>query len=279
MKWVGKLKKNIDDFTQEEKYIVQKLFHENYSIHDISDIASLSYYEVIFLLRKLEEFFDTPRYIAFDTIEDERVLILSDTHMGSIYENMDYLKEAYQYAIDCGIHTTIHAGDLIQSTMANVSEIYQDEVKQMEHVVSDYPSVEGMKNYILLGNHDYNTLKKGYPYFEILKQRDDFIFLGFKRAYLNWQDQLISICHPAKKYSLPIPSVENFLNLKGHSHKLSYNKLKSVQIPTLSDDFIKNKDTKAGFLVGSFDKKKLEIDSFYFKDSLYEEGPVLVKKI
>ncbi|MBQ6135035.1 MAG: metallophosphoesterase [Bacilli bacterium] len=273
------MKRNIDDFTEKEKYLVSTLFHQQYSVSEISEITKLSFYEVHYLLRKIEESFCAEKSVSSFHVSDSKVLILSDTHLGSKYENLSYLQEAYQYAQRQDIHVAIHAGDLIQSTISNVKVKYEDEFRQLEHVVNDYPFIEGMKNYILLGNHDYNTLKKGEEYFHILKEREDFVFLGFKRAYGTWQDQLISICHPVKKYALPISSVENFLNLKGHSHKLSYHRDKSIQVPTLSDDFIKIKNAKAGFLIGTLDHKKLEIDSFYFQDSLHEEGPVLVKRI
>lgn len=273
------MKRNINDFTDREKNLVIALYFQGHSLSEISEMTQLSFYEVHFLLRKIEGSFDADQFVSSADIPYSKVLILADTHLGSKYENLSYLREAYQYAQDHDIHAAIHAGDLIQSTISNVKAKYVDEFRQLEHVIDDYPLLEGMKNYILLGNHDYNTLRKGEEYFRILKERDDFAFLGFKRAYVTWKGQLISICHPVKKYALPISSVENFLNIKGHSHKLSYHKDKSIQVPTLSDDFLKIKNARAGFLVGTLDSKKLEIDSFYFGDSLHEEGPILVKRI
>ncbi len=273
------MKQDLTDFSIKEKVLVKKLYEEGYNVKEISELTNLSYYETIFLLRKLIDDFTYDDKIACASINDRDVLILSDTHIGSVYENLDYLKDTYRFAKKNDIHAVIHGGDLIQSTFKNVQDQLQDEKKQLEYVVKVYPYSSDIKNYILLGNHDYNTLKKGDYYFDILKERDDFEFLGFKRAYLLWNNQLVSICHTTKKYHLPILSVENVLNLKGHSHKLSYNKQKSIDIPTLSDDLLLRKKAQPGFLIGDMSQKSLEIDSYIFKNNITNEGPILKKKI
>ena len=274
------MKEGLVDFTKEDKYLVNKLYEEGCSLKEISEITGLSYYETLFLLRHLVEQLEIEKLVSCETIQDSELLIISDTHLGSIYENIDYIKEVYQYAKKNHIQTILHGGDFIQSTISNVKQELLDEKKQLEYAIKVYPYQEDIKNYILLGNHDYNTLKKGEVYFDILKEREDFVFLGFKRAYLTWQNKLISVCHQTKKYLLPIPSVDNFLNLKGHSHRLSHHKEKSVDIPTLSDDIFFHKKARPGFLVGTMDHKSLELDSYFFKDErLTYEGNILTKKM
>ena len=273
------MKFDLVDFSEKERFITEKLYDEGYSIEEISAITSLSFYEVIYILRHIKDNLPVDQLVSFKNIEEDKLLFLSDTHIGSIYENMDYINTAYKIAKEKGIHTVLHGGDLMQSTISNVADIYQDEKKQLEHIVRDYPYDSSIHTYILLGNHDFNTLKKSSYYMDILKERDDFTLLGFKRAYLSWNNHLISLCHTTKKYHLSIPSVENMLNLKGHSHKLSYNKVKSIDIPTISDDLLYHKNTHAGFLTGTMEHNNLEIGSYYFDDTIYYEGPILKKKI
>ncbi len=273
------MKLNRTDFRREEKHAIQQLFYEGCNVHEIADIMHLSFYETIYLIHQMIPEIDITDYVSYDSIDEEKVLIISDTHLGSKYENLDYLREAYKFAEDNNIHTILHGGDLIQSTMTNVLNQYRDEIRQVQHVITDYPYSREIQNYILFGNHDYNTLKKNDIFWEILDQRQDFHLLGFKKAYLTWLGNRISLNHTTKKYKIPIPKADTELQLKGHSHKISYYKEKSISIPTLSDDFVQLPDARPGFLVGTIKENYIILDSYYFTDSLHREGKILTKKI
>jgi len=275
------VKEELTDFTKEEKYLVKKIYEDGYTVFEIMNGTGLSFYEVISILVRMKDDLNLKKLLPYDTIHENKVLILSDTHLGSIYENLDYLDVAYQYAKERKIHTTFHTGDLMQSTFRNVQGKYQDEEKQLKHIQKEYPFSSDMKNYILLGNHDYNTLKKDAYYFDILKEREDFHLMGFKRAYISWNDQLFSLYHTTKKYHISIPNIETVLSFKGHSHKLSYKKLESIDVPTLSDDLLHHGKSKPGFLIGTLDSQCLQIKSFYFNKNgiCEEEGSVFEKKI
>ena len=273
------MKKALSDFSKEEKYLVKRMFEEGYTIHEISSLINLSFQEIVFILKRMIDDLDLRSIVPHDSITDEQVIIISDTHLGSKYENLDYLKEVYKFAKEQSIHIILHGGDLIQSTYTNVLPQYVNEVRQLEHVVEDYPISEEIRNYILLGNHDFNTLKKDPLFMEILNSRKDFTILGFKRAYLTWLSSLISLYHSTKRYPLTMPPLETDLTLKGHSHKLSYNKENSIAIPTLSDDLLQHTDARPGFLVGTHKDKTITLESYYFKDSLHREGKILTKKI
>ena len=273
------MKQSLADFTQKEKNLVKELYEEGYSVKEISEITKLSFYETIYVLKKTIDDINLKEIIACEAIKEPEVLIISDTHLGSIYENIDYLQEVYRYAQKHDIHTIIHGGDLIQSTIKNVKVKYQDEKKQLLHAIKVYPYSSDIENYILLGNHDYNTLNKGNQYMNILKERDDFHILGFKRAYILWRNHLISVFHHTEKYHLLIPNIDNELNLKGHSHKLCYKRQNSIDIPTLSDDILLRKKAQPGFLVGQISDQLLEVDSMTFGNSVHNDGPILMKKL
>ena len=183
------------------------------------------------------------------TIQDEKIIVISDTHIGSIYENIDYLKQVYDYAKKHNITTILHTGDLIQSTARNVSNKYRNEYNQICHVIEDYPQDDSITNYFSLGNHDYHTLKKDSIYLETLDTRPDFNILGFKRNYINWQGNTIGLIHETPKYKIEIPKLKTLYDFFGHSHKFHNHKDHHIQVPTLSDDL--KFDSLPGFLVVS----------------------------
>ena len=236
------MRKSIYDFSKTDIREILEYYRGGFTIKDISELTGLTYYEVIYLLKKSLSDLDIPSNYLYEEIPDEQILIVSDTHIGSCKENLDYLREAYKVARERGIKTAVHGGDLIQSTFSNVDKKYYNEDKQIEHLLRDYPL--GLENYILLGNHDYNTVKKDDHYLEALSSRDDFNIMGIKRAYFSWQGNPISLYHTCKKYRMPIESIDNVLNLRGHSHHLSYNRENCIMIPTLSDDLF---DEKHGY--------------------------------
>ena len=268
-----------NDFRKDEKVKIKLLYESGYNPHEIANITHLSFYEIIYALKQLIPNLDIPGIIAYTDIPDKKIIIISDTHIGSVFENLDYLREIYKFADDNDIHTILHGGDLIQSTFTNVSNKYRDEMRQIEHVIVDYPSSKAVHNYILLGNHDFNTFKKHDIFWDTLSSRRDFTLLGFKRAYLTWLKDMISLNHTTKKYHIPIPKAETVLSLYGHSHCLSYNREKRIYIPTCSDDMIQNQNARPGFLVGVKKEEYITLDSYYFAESLHHEGRILTKKI
>lgn len=273
--------KNVKErFELEDMELVIRLYEEGYSTREIATITKLTFQEVVVLLKRLVKDFNVDNYVDYDKIDDSRLLIVADTHIGSRFENIDYIREAYKYAEDHGIHIAIHCGDVIQSTVANVKRDYISEEAQVKHVIEDYPYSVTMKTYVLLGNHDYLSFKKDAKYLELLKTRDDFNIMGYRRIYLKWLGSRISIYHSVKKFLFHMPVLPTSLSLCGHSHMLSYNgKEDELSVPALCNDMIQNKGARPGFLIGTKNDESIDLNSFYFTDSLRDEGVVLTKKL
>ena len=138
-------------------------YREGFSIKDITELTNLTYYEVIYLLKKSLSDLDIPSNYMYDEIPDEKILIVSDTHIGSCKENLEYIREAYRIAEKQGIKKALHGGDLIQSTMSNVHKKFYNEDRQIDHLLTEYPT--NLSNYIILGNHDYHTVSKDDHFF------------------------------------------------------------------------------------------------------------------
>lgn len=214
--------------------------------------------------------------LIIPTIQDEKIIVISDTHIGSIYENFDYLNQVYEYAIKHNIKTILHTGDLIQSTARNVSKKYRNEYNQICHVVEDYPQDTSIINYFSLGNHDYHTLKKDPIYLETLQTRKDFQILGFKRNYIDWQGNTVGLIHETRKYRIEIPKLKTLYDFFGHSHKFHNHKGHRILVPTLSDDL--KFDSLPGFLVVSLQGEITTLEHIEFSPQITEPKLILMKE-
>lgn len=210
------------------------------------------------------------------TIEEQKIIIISDTHLGSIYENIDYLKQVYEYAKKHNIKIILHTGDLIQSVARNVSNKYRNEYKQIIHVIEDYPHDEDIMNYLSLGNHDYHTLRKDSEYLETLKTRKDFNILGFKRNYVLWQGNVIGLIHETPKYKIEIPKLKTLYDFHGHSHKFTNHKGHRILVPPLSDDL--KFDSLPGFLVVTLNGTITTLEHIEFTPQISEPKLILIKE-
>ena len=267
-----------ENFTPEERDLIIKLYYQNHTIPEICEELKLEYYEVIYIINSIEKDIQKIKDMTSCTsIDDSKLIAIADTHIGSIYENIEYIDITYNYARKNKIRTILHLGDLIQSTYKPVSGKYVNQEVQINHLLSDYPSIGGIETYILLGNHDYNTFYKNPQLLELLKQRKDFHILGFYKVYIDWNGNIISMYHRTSKYNIRIPNIPRLLSLKGHSHKLAIQR-NDIHIPSLSDDL--KDDGKPGFIL--FEQNQDEIELFskeLVDDQIKNRGKVLTKKI
>ncbi len=193
-------------------------------------------------------------------IKSPRLIIISDTHIGSIYERLDYLDLVYKYALDKEIPVVIHTGDLIQSTYRNVNKKYRDEEHQIQHLLETYPQIKDIETKILLGNHDYNTIRKDPKYLHMIEERVDFEVLGIRRAYIKWDDDVLSLYHRCPKYQIYIPNLEYTLQFCGHAHKLMIKEEeRKLLVPSLSDDM--KDDGVPSFLQISHEDGSIRVES------------------
>ncbi len=236
----------------------------------------LTRYEVIAILRKKEISKKDLYEELGPRVDTEKFLIISDTHVGSEEENLDYLKDAYLFARLNGIKHVLHGGDLLQSDLPGVQRELAKPKKQLNYLLENYPEEKDITTHILLGNHDLNLFVRTFEnetYLDMLKSRKDFDVLGFKKAYLKWYKILISIRHEMAGYIMPINDMRANISFAGHYHMFRQNHpiVNDFSLPTLSDEYKKSKMPKnePGFMVlekkgktmllylYSFDREKL----------------------
>ena len=214
------------------------------------------------------------------TINNDKVLIISDTHYGSVFENMSYTYDAFDFAIANGIHIVLHGGDVLE---ANVNpQIGFDSIRQATHFVERYPSDKSIINYALLGNHDLQAAKEDKEVMEILSSRDDINLLGFKKAYFKWCQSIISLQHEIEEYKLFLPTSAEYLCFRGHSHfyhirEKKRGKNERIFIPAMCDNpmqnlannsYVKSQKiiVKPGFLIAQIDDSSIVVSNYAFDD-------------
>ena len=112
-----------------------------------------------------------------------KLLLLSDTHLGSKYDRLDILRYLYQQAEENGTNYVLHSGDLCEGVSGRPEQLYElkelSYTGQRDYVVENYPQ-SNIPTYIISGNHDLWWVKKcGADIVQdICNRRDDLHYLG-----------------------------------------------------------------------------------------------------
>lgn len=116
-------------------------------------------------------------------LEKLKLLLISDTHLGSKYDRLDILRHLYSKAEDKGVKHVLHSGDFTDGRSNRPEQVYELKEPsyegQVQYCVDKYPTFSG-KTYVIQGNHDDWWYKSAGS--EIVKsiadKRDDIVYLG-----------------------------------------------------------------------------------------------------
>lgn len=164
--------------------------------------------------------------------------VVSDTHMGSIYEALDELHKFYEYCEEEGLDTVFHVGDISDGWYTNrpaqIKELHAvGFTEQLDHIVDNYPHIEGIETYFITGNHDKTHMRNGFANIGVLidRLRPDMTYLGHNYARISLSDKVdLSLIHPtdgsSQTLSLKLQKVVDKnekrkadIMLMGHYHK------------------------------------------------------------
>lgn len=128
--------------------------------------------------------------------------VVSDTHLGSKYQQLTHLKSAYEFFAAEGITDVLHAGDLC----AGNGRVYKGQVFEMfvhgademaDYIVSHYPKVDGIRTHVIAGNHDLSFLSS--DGMDIVKavslRRPDFNYIGHYSATVKFGELKVGLHH------------------------------------------------------------------------------------
>lgn len=186
--------------------------------------------------KKTEDVYEIPH-----NLERLKLLLISDTHLGSKYDRVDILRYLYAKADDRDIHHILHSGDFTDGRSNRPEQVYELKEPsfegQVQYCVDKYPKFNG-KTYAIQGNHDNWWYKSAGSEIlkSIAKQREDIVYLGPDVADMKIGKLKIRLFHGsggsayAKSYklqkyldSIPLGERPDILQT-GHVHQSFYMK-------------------------------------------------------
>lgn len=268
------MKKSIIDFNSEEINYTLKLLKNNTNIKSIRKKTGLQRNEILFLADHFHIDYDLETNLPCYTFNDNTIGIISDTHIGSKFENRKYIDLATNYFIKNNIHKVINCGDMFQAIIEPMKYGLQ---RQINVGLKEYPYSKVLTNYVLGGNHEFHFMERDEELFYYLFTRKDMKFLGLKEAYINWKNKLIKIEHPITKYFINLPNIEPNMTFDGHHHFFAVKK-GHIYLSTLSDD-IKKPNEKPSFLEATLDNNYLYVEKIEVSKKIDNKKLVYKKKI
>ncbi|MBR2678476.1 MAG: metallophosphoesterase family protein [Bacilli bacterium] len=194
---------------------------------------------------------------GFEKLNETEILVVSDTHFGSIHNQLHLLNDLYQEAYNRGIKTVLHVGDMTDGNYLNRPESPRQQFlhgfdEQAGYVVDMYPEVDGMETYYILGSHDETHYKNGGATISkwVDKNRKDMHYLGQDTGEYLVEKVKIVLDHPGagstqalsykpqKRIEIIEAKHKPNILLIGHYHKsyaFVYRNVQCIEVPSLCD--------------------------------------------
>lgn len=270
--------------------MVINLAKNNYKFNDILEESAFSKSELLLIMYKLihskeclpwdielnlrSEYLNN---FSFITLTDSRVIFISDTHLGSIDENVTYLEQVHDFIRHEKIEILFHGGD-IGDGMIKPHPNYNSYSSQINHILDCYADSDDVYQYILAGNHDarYKNQKMDILN-ELVALKSSIVSLGYYQAYFKVFDKIISFEHNSHM-NIKNKLVKSDFTIAGHSHigLLGDNK---VRLSTLSDSMPhrNSKDNLPGFMTLTTSKDKNKVKLYFRHYNVSKRGIQKVK--
>lgn len=175
-------------------------------------------------------------------LEHLKLLLISDTHLGSKYDRLDILRYLYAKAEDEKVNYILHSGDLTEGLSGRPQQIHElketSYTGQRDYVIENYPESQ-IPTYMIAGNHDLWWIRQcGADIVQdVCNNRDDLHYLGSDCEDLKIGKLRIRLYHGkggsstyAKSYKLQkyLDSIEStelpHILQTGHIHQAFYMK-------------------------------------------------------
>jgi len=169
-----------------------------------------------------------------------KIAIVSDTHLGSKYQQVSLLREFLNYAKKQRVQAILHGGDVTdgppQMHPGHLHNLFlQTYDAQRSYAIQALPDVN-IPWYIISGNHDESWLKNnaGPIVEDICAARDDMTYVGQSAGYIRLGGVLIYLHHPhdggayalsyklQKKIEALSPEAKPHIFLAGNYHKAAH---------------------------------------------------------
>lgn len=274
------MKMSYKEFSKKAIGNICNIFEYTHDIHYISTCLNINYNMVLSVLIMSGKYKDIiGDYQCQLDIRDKKIMFISDTHYGSVFDNIKYAYTVFDFAKANGIRTIFHVGDILEGTSNNTNEIL-DIDDQIEYFLNRYPSDKNITTYAVLGNHDYLAIKPKSLRYHTLNSRKDINIMGLKKVFANWDESNIGLQHNIEKYKLLLSNGfhEDFC-FKGHSHYFLIKEFEGqyhVHVPALCNDpsyYMTNQNGidsslfRPGFLTAEMFDDCMVVTNYYFDNN------------
>ncbi len=179
--------------------------------------------------------------------------VVSDTHLGSKYQQLTHLHAAYALMAERGITTVLHAGDLTDGQRVYRGQEFEifchGADAQVQYAIEHYPKYDGITTHLIGGNHDDSHWKlAGVDVCAaVAAERGDIIYHGMHGAYIEIHGVSIYLHHGSRGNSYArsyrsqrmieqlAPAQKPNIFLMGHYHTQvilpMYRNVYGVQLP------------------------------------------------
>ena len=233
---------NADFSTYKDAYIkFKEAIIQGVTIDQLAYCYSLTIERINNILIRFDEDIDPiiksaiKKHYSQFTIDDDKAIVISDTHVGSKYEYLRLFDTIFNYCSKYGFKNIIHAGDLIEGNSFIPNKIRPIST-QINNVISIFSQKGIPKMFYLYGNHDYNV--ELYDHISLkdeLKCLDNLIYIGKGNSYVQLNDNdPINIYHELSSNETHVPNFETNLKLEGHHHSYSHLENDVIHLPPLS---------------------------------------------
>lgn len=210
-------------------------------------------------LRVLEEYYNNIK------INDKRIMVIADTHIGNDKYIPRLLEDTYNFALNNNIKTIIHLGDIIDGDCNYFPNL--DLSLQFKILKKYYPECEDINTYYILGNHDYTfhgkNVDKYSEYKEILNSIKGLIHLSDLRTIATLNDHRTLLYH-CDAYPKCLPDLELDLSLYGHIHEYRFDsEERKIVVPPLN---LRNL-SYSGFIILNYNNDGYYIEHYGFDNN------------
>lgn len=294
-----------------------KLIKQNKSLNEISSILGLSNKQLFIKFSMLENAgylvdrkysyngdinysFSNP-FVTHDNevkievpenLKKYRVLLISDTHLDNVRDNLKYLDGMMEHCVKENISIVLHCGDFYEGIYYGPYNRCKDDsaIEQIAYGLKNYPYDKNVLHITVLGNHDATFwFEKGIDIKKIISdRRHDIIPVGYGYGVVNIGDFKFRLQHKIDsvvKVSAPESSA-GMIIAKGHSHdfKVAPGAANlTINVPAISDVGVRTKVNPAPGMIDmqlSLDEEGNNICSEYLQQFIFINGkPVRVSEI
>ena len=272
------------------KQKIINMIDNNYSFSDILIENNLQDYELLNIIYYLiskeknisKESLTKIRNIfyqnfSFLNLTESKLLIISDTHLGSSNQNIKYIEQAEDIAKKEQVNSIFHLGDIgdgqVDKTMFTTIKDEVEYLLEIYNFFSNYPQ------YLLGGNHDEKYQKENYDILKLLKEINaNIIPIGYREAHFRIFNKIIALEHESKSKKQSKHIINPNFTITGHSHKSRF-KENEVYVPSLSD-VIPNQnlnDIEPGFMILETSKEGKRINLNFTRYQTTCNGPEIIK--